>query len=137
MPNLEGLFCCDTQLTSLPDMPNLMSLYCSNTHITNLSNIPNLRFLMCSNTQLTSLPDMPNLIELYCNGTQITSLPYVPKLEILSCDIMDMNVYKKQLKIIKNMIILSSLQMITSKSVLSAININGFNISRLVRDFLI
>jgi hypothetical protein len=117
-------------------MPNLEILDCSFTQIKNLSNMSNLKELYCNSTSLINLPNMYILKKLYCYDTQIIYFPYMPKLEELFCGTMIMNVYKKQLKIIKNMLILASLQMIASKSVLSTIDINGFNIARLVRNFL-
>jgi Leucine-rich repeat (LRR) protein len=115
-------------------MPNLEILYCHNTQITNLSNMSKLKYLKCSNTLITSLPDMPKLEYLNCTRTQITNLPDMPNLETLICVTIDLEDYKKICKIRKILLFLASLQVIKNRSILS--NFKGFNIARIVSSFI-
>jgi len=63
MLKLEELFCCGTNVTTLPPMPNLEYLactYCAN--LTALPDFPKLKTLMYFGTPgLTTLPAFPNL----------------------------------------------------------------------------
>jgi Leucine-rich repeat (LRR) protein len=122
------------------NLQDLTELNCSYTRITSLPDLSNLTELICYNTGITSLPDLPKLTYLYCYNTGITSLPDMPKLKVLDCDFITLINYHNLLKTRKSLIHLVSIQQLELNSTLGRlkdINPNGFNLSRLVKDFLI
>jgi len=85
LENVIELYCCDKQLTSLPQLPNCTELWCSNNQLTSLPQLPKCNKLYCYNNQLTSLPQLPNCKWLNCYNNQLTSLPQLPNCTNLYC----------------------------------------------------
>jgi len=85
LPNLQKLYCWNTNITEIPILPNLQTLGCENTKITEISILPNLQTLGCENTKITEIPILPNLQILNCYNTKITEIPILPNLQVLGC----------------------------------------------------
>jgi len=109
-PNLESLFCANSNLTALPTLPsslttlwcignqlatlpalppNLGSIYCQDNKIASLPTLPpSLWRLECSNNLLSTLPSLPTSLQtLFCDKNQLTSLPSLPpNLSELNCN---------------------------------------------------
>jgi len=108
LPNLQRLYCYNTNITVLPEYPKLQDLWCRNTKISFIPKYPNLQELFCANTKVTVIPEYPNLQKLDCYNTQITVLPEYPNLQYLSCKNTNITVLPEypnlQYKIIDNCI---------------------------------
>ena len=86
LPNLQKLWCNNTEIKEIPILPNLQELYCENTEIKEIPILPNLQILYCNYTKIKKIPILPNLQFLDCINTNIKEIPILPILQKLWCD---------------------------------------------------